>query len=235
MRKTVCGRVSLFLPNESTVLRTVKSNAGAQTHDTASVFHLLPAVHTGGGSVRCWHCGDDVARDKIFSLPRAYDPEEKKFFVYGACCSPECAKAYILEHSSFDRGQQLNTLARMLYTVHGISDEIKEMPPRASLMAFGGSFDPSKFRDAQRKSTLRMLEPPFVSYCMLVEERSSAETRLPTFVPVPDVEEEDAFAQEMPPSLFDEYVRQRSEEDAGAGKAKASSSWDAGAARKQRR
>ena len=79
-----------------------------------------------GGSVRCWHCGDDVARDKIFSLPRAYDPEEKKFFVYGACCSPECAKAYILEHSSFDRGQQLNTLARMLYTVHGISDEIKE-------------------------------------------------------------------------------------------------------------
>ena len=68
------------------------------------------------------------------------------------------------------------------------------------------------------------------------EALSVAETRLPTFVPVPEVEEEDAFAQEMPPSLFDEYVRQRiANEDAGAAKTKASSSWDAGAARKQRR
>lgn len=239
MRKSVCGRTSLFLPSESTILRTVKCNGGISQHDASSLFHILPAAHESAEPLRCWHCADTVTREKIIALPRSYDAEENQFHVYGACCSPACAKAYILEHASFDRSQQLNTLARMLFVVHGIEGEIREMPPRASLKTFGGSFDPEKFRDASRDTTLRLLTPPFVSYCMLVEERSMQETRLPSFVPVPAaVEEEDAFAQEMPPALFTDFVAKKGKaavESSGTQKTKAPSSWDAGSARKQRR
>jgi hypothetical protein len=231
MRKAVCGRTTLFLPSESTVVRNVKCQGGTTKPDGASIYHVIGSTHDASeGCVRCWHCGDDVAKKKAFPIPRAYDAECKNFFVYGACCSPSCCKAYILEHASFDRGQQLNTLARMLFLVYGMSDPVKEMPPRAALRAFGGPFDPQKFRaEHSKKVGLRLLQPPFVSYCMLVEEKSLSETKLPAFVPMPVEEEEDAFTEEMPPALFTAFVEQKEGE-----KASTSSSWDAGASRKKR-
>jgi hypothetical protein len=118
----------------------------------------------------------------------------------------------------------------MLFLVYGMSDPVKEMPPRAALRAFGGPFDPQKFRaEHSKKVGLRLLQPPFVSYCMLVEEKSLSETKLPAFVPMPVEEEEDAFTEEMPPALFTAFVEQKEGE-----KASTSSSWDAGASRKKR-
>ena len=78
---------------------------GITRYDTANVYHLLPEAHKSA-SVCCWHCCEYIQNPReIVPLPRLYDPAERLFHVYGATCSPGCAKAYILEHTTFDRGQ----------------------------------------------------------------------------------------------------------------------------------
>ena len=41
-----------------------------------------------------------------------------------ALCSANCAKAYVLEHSTFDRGYQMNMFVRMLRDVYGIDSTV---------------------------------------------------------------------------------------------------------------
>ena len=117
----------------------------------------------------CWHCCHAYDGDG-FRLPRIFDPSENVYHVYGWYCSANCAKAYVLEHSTFDRGYQMNIFVRMLRDVYGISEGINEAPPRLSLKMFGGPFDIETFRT--QKNVCLSITPPFVSYCMLVEERT---------------------------------------------------------------
>ena len=63
----------------------------------------------------------------------------------------------------------MNVFVRMLREVYGISSGIVEAPPRISLKMFGGPFDIEAFRS--QKNVCYILHPPFVSYCMLIEER----------------------------------------------------------------
>lgn len=63
----------------------------------------------------------------------------------------------------------MNIFVRMLREVYHISDPIVESPPRIALKMFGGPFDIEAFR-AQKNVTF-VMHPPFVSYCMLIEER----------------------------------------------------------------
>ena len=116
----------------------------------------------------CWHCCH--AYDGVgFRLPRIFDPADAVYHVYGWFCSANCAKAYILEHSTFDRGYQMNIFVRMLRDVYGISLAVNEAPPRLSLTLFGGPFDIETFRE--QTNVCLTLTPPFISYCMLIEER----------------------------------------------------------------
>ena len=66
----------------------------------------------------CWHCCHPYETEG-FRVPRIFDPSENIYHVYGWYCSANCAKAYILEHSTFDRGYQMN-----------IDRSINEAPPR---------------------------------------------------------------------------------------------------------
>ena len=66
------------------------------------------AAHTTSSC--CWHCCEEVVH--AVPLPRVYDTAEKAYFVYGVTCSPSCAKAYVLEHTTFDRGQHLDLLVQ---------------------------------------------------------------------------------------------------------------------------
>ena len=63
----------------------------------------------------------------------------------------------------------MNVFVRMLREIYKIEDVIVEAPPRLSLKAFGGPFDIEDFRTV--KNVCTVVSPPFVSYCMLVEER----------------------------------------------------------------
>lgn len=67
----------------------------------------------------------------------------------------------------------MNVFVRMLREVYGIHEPIVEAPPRIALRSFGGPFDIEQFRKQTNVCTI--VTPPFVSYCMLVEERQPNE------------------------------------------------------------
>ena len=85
----------------------------------------------------------------------------------------------------------MNTLTKMLREVYGITEGITEAPPRPAMKRFGGTFDPGTLQ----RATCRILQPPFVSYCMIVEERvdSGATQQLPPSAAEMEVEDADGL------------------------------------------
>ena len=63
----------------------------------------------------------------------------------------------------------MNIFVRMLRDVYSIDCSINEAPPRMALKMFGGPFDIETFR--KQTNVCLTITPPFVSYCMLIEER----------------------------------------------------------------
>lgn len=205
VRKSAYGRSCLFLPTTSTILREVKCMGANTLKKNANVYHVLPEVYTHK-SANCWHCCERIPNGHCVPIPRYHDYNEGVYHVFGAACSPACAKAYIIEHTSFDRAQNLNTLTKMLYDVYGITESVVETPPRPALCRFGGAFDPTK----RATTVCKLVEPPFISYSMLVEEVSATDT-LHTEMPIskPYVEEADTFDEPDPPALFETFLQKR--------------------------
>lgn len=213
VRKTAYGRTELFLPTTSTIIREVKCMGGIQRYDSASVYHMLPTTHEQD-NVSCWHCCEPITdKRKLIPLPRMYDTSENIYHVYGATCSPCCAKAYVLEHTSFDRGQHLNVLVKMLRELYSVTDPIVTAPPRAAMQRFGGQFDATLLP----KADCTLVQPPFVSYCMLVEEKMTGANTVNPLPPAPqsveamNVEEADTLEEPHPPGMYDEYLRRQEE------------------------
>lgn len=206
VRKTAYGRTELFLPTTTAIVREVKCMGGMQRYDSASVYHMLPSVHDQATKpVCCWHCCEEIfQKTRLIPLPRMYDTAEKVYHVYGATCSPSCAKAYVLEHTSFDRGQHLNVLVKMLRELYGVTTPIVTAPPRAALIRFGGHFDPKTLP----KADCALIHPPFVSYCMLVEERLAAGDAIPS-LPESDmvVEEAETLDEPPPPGIYSDFLQ----------------------------
>lgn len=202
VRKSAYGRTMLFLPERDVLFREIKCMGGLARRDTASVYHMLPAARDESTAC-CWHCCDAV--DEPIPLPRMYDTASQVYHVYGRCCSPGCAKAYILEHTTFDRGHHLNVLVRMLRDVYGHVGPVVESPPRPALKKFGGVLE------VQKRKTTRctLVEPPFVSYCMLVDEQ-----RVETFEQPP--EEADTFDEPLPPALFTDFAKRENDASSAA-------------------
>lgn len=171
LRKAAFGRTNLFLTSSTAIFKEIRCSASFNTRQaSASVFHAHGGnnAQTKPESCVCWHCCHPY-EGVGFRLPRLYDPNESVYHVYGWMCSANCAKAYILEHSTFDRGYQMNIFVRMLREVYGIEESINETPPRTALKMFGGPFDIETFR--KQTNVCLTVTPPFVSYCMLIEER----------------------------------------------------------------
>lgn len=178
IRKSAFGRTNLFLDSNSTMFREVKCSASTMARQaTASVYHKHDTNYSEEAAPSrntvCWHCCHTFDTEG-FRLPRSYDPSEKTYHVYGWFCSANCGKAYILEHATFDRGYQMNIFVRMLREVYNIDSGIIEAPPRIALKMFGGPFDIETFRN--QKNVCQIVNPPFVSYCMLIEERKPIES-----------------------------------------------------------
>lgn len=92
----------------------------------------------------------------------------------------------------------MNTLAKMLREVYGITEGVAEASPRPAMKRFGGTFDPATLQ----RATCRILQPPFVSHCMIVEERvaSSAAQQPQQLLPsAAEMEVEDADGLDEPP------------------------------------
>ena len=209
IRKSTHGRTDLFLPTSSAIIREVKCMGGITRYDSASVYHILPEVYKSDQPIVCWHCCEEIEdKNSLVPIPRVFDSVERMYHVFGATCSSGCAKAYILEHTSFDKGQQLNVLAKMLRDVFGSCDPVVETPPRSALRRFGGVFDPK----AVRRVRCQVVQPPFVSYTMLIEERLAGESKgiVPALpMDTSAVEEADTLDEPQPPSIFADFLRHR--------------------------
>lgn len=210
IRKSAYGRTQLFLPSKDVIMREVKCMGGIKKYDSVNVYHLLPEIYKRPNVV-CWHCCEPITRpDQCTPIPRFYDNTERIYHVFGATCGPSCAKAYLIEHTTFDRGQALNVLTRMLQDVYKIYSPVIETPPRPALVRFGGVFDPTSLRH----NTCRLVEPPFVSYCMIAEEQAAdVQTDLPPMVRQPPIEEADTFDEPQPPALFAQFLNDRAKEE----------------------
>ena len=105
----------------------------------------------------------------------------------------------MIENTSFDRGQQLNVLTRMLREVYGLTGIVKESPPRAALKRFGGFLEANN--DAS-SVVCKIVCPPFVSYSMIVDEHAPVsiperhEHEMSTPLPVEDA---DNLEEPQPP------------------------------------
>lgn len=207
VRKSAHGRTQLFLPTAHAVLREVECMGGMTRYDSASVYHTLPPAREGD-AVACWHCCEPIARGEAIPLPRLYDSAEGVYHVYGATCSPGCAKAYTLEHTAFDRSHHLNVLVRFLREVYGVCGPVVQTPPRPALKRFGGPFDPRSLPRAQ----CMLVTPPFVSYCMLAEERvtDSGVASMPDKEVLPTAPPAVAALEEpVPPPLFQAFAEEQ--------------------------
>ena len=214
IRKSSYGRTELFIRDgKDTVFREIRCLGGTQRRETANVYHpLVDARNTD--SACCWHCCEPVENGAcVIPLPVLYDAVDHTYHVYGRTCSPGCAKAYVLEHTTFDRGHHLNVLTRMLREEYGITGAVVETPPRPALKRFGGYFDPSTIA----RVPCRTLHPPFVSYCMVLEEvgRVDSET-VPHSQDLEDVrgggsvmEVDDGLHEPHPPAAFDGFLDSR--------------------------
>lgn len=185
---------------------------GIVRRDAANVYHTLPDARGVPGSA-CWHCCEPIHDEtQVIPLPRVYDASEGVYHVYGRTCSPACAKAYVIEHTTFDRGQHMNTLVRMLGDLYGITNGVVEAPPRPALKRFGGTFDPTTLP----KASCRLVQPPFVSYCMVVEEHVASNEQHPSTLPAivdMDVEDADGLDEPPPPAAFESFLQERSDTD----------------------
>ena len=208
-RKSSYGRTALFLPDPNVLFREVKGMNHVK--GGYKVYHTLPPAYTEPGAA-CWHCCETIDdHQQVVPVPRVHDPELNTFHVFGRCCSPSCAKAYILEHSTCDRGNQLNLLMKMLREVYDVHDSVKETPPRPALARFGGVFDPKSVP----KARCDLVEPPFVSYCMIIEEREESARVVNNIPSVSEavMEEAEDITHPSSPALFHKFVKKRSSPD----------------------
>jgi hypothetical protein len=192
VRKSAHGRAQLFLPSRDVILREVKCTGGVSHHQTASVYHLLPSIDARSGA-SCWHCCEPIG-DTCIPIPKTYDSQERVYLVYGGTCSLACCKAYIIEHTTYDRNEQLTAFVKYAHSIYGVQHNIVETPPRAALKRFGG---PLKRQVETVACTV--LTPPLVSYCMLLEERRDRE-ELPTGMLEETIEEPPG------PAMFTEFL-----------------------------
>jgi len=227
-RKAAFGRTTLFLTGDDSVLeRDIRTVSGAARRRDGAVYHdLARSAQYARRPVCCWHCCEpiDGGIDGALQIPKAYDAAVGVYHVYGFFRTFACAKAYILEQTGFDRGYQTGIFYRMAREVYGIRGEIVEAAPRVSLKRFGGPFDPPAAREEANaldssafNGSARLVstvEPPFVSYCMLLEERHVALSLVdglgaPTSAPPPMQEASidcDAFVEPAPRARYDAFV-----------------------------
>lgn len=208
IRKSAFGRTSLFLPSNDVLLREIQCMGGVTRHDNVSIYH---SHNTEGKKIDCWHCCESF-EGKPVQVPRLYDPTEKVYHVYGNFCSANCGKAFILENTTYDRGQHLNVFVKMLREVYGITQKVIEAPPRISLEKFGGPFNIKSFRTMENICSI--CKPPFVSYCMVVEERSAskASDKHELYFNNKVILKEDADIPDTPPDpLYNDFMKRKSE------------------------
>lgn len=126
----------------------------------------------------CWHCCHELGdKDVPVSIPQRMVGD--RFETFGYFCSLSCAKAYILEHPTFDSRRQLLYLNKVATEIYGVRPPIVQAPPRLCLKRFGGDLDIEEFRRVGGGRVVHTCEvPPFSRILARYDERPVPGRRL---------------------------------------------------------
>lgn len=97
--------------------------------------------------VCCWHCCHPFNSAPVPYCVE-YDPKREVFSVFGIFCTFACAKAYVIEKTTFSSGELLMLLEFMAKKCFGCNS-ITVAPPRHRLMMFGGDLAIGQFRSVE--------------------------------------------------------------------------------------
>ena len=125
----------------------------------------------------CWHCCHELGEGDVpVHIPQRM--VGSTYEVYGYFCSLPCAKAYILEHPTFDSRRQLLYLNKVGAEVYGVRPPIVQAPPRLCLKQFGGDLDLAEFRCGSLRTVRTCEVPPFSRILARYDERPVPGRRL---------------------------------------------------------
>lgn len=190
-------------------------------------------------SLCCWHdCHPFTTTPIPIPKVRSKQTNTHVFVVYGIFCSANCAVAYILEKNTYDQQLVLLQFKTIMVDVFGLDADsvfaLEPAAPRIFLTMFGGHLSIDRFRDQSLTVRATLLQPPFISYSMVLEENARVKEsggcdaldggiapitshvirglRRPTKMVV---DEDDSTlcphssADTVKPSLFDQFVLQK--------------------------
>ena len=166
VRKSAFGRTQLFHADADIEFKELQCSSSIIRHgDINHKYHTHNSQRNN--NICCWHCCHPYTGD-TYHIPRLYDTSENIYHVYGNFCSLNCAKAYLLNLPFFEKEQHMYVFMRMARELYKM-DNVIEAPPKESLQMFGGPFSIEEFRAKHHRCVVQ--HPPFVSYCMIVEEK----------------------------------------------------------------
>ena len=130
-------------------------------------------------SIVCWH---DCHRFDTVPIPipkvsrHTNNNQNMIYTIFGVFCSCNCAVAYILERNTYDQQQMLLLFKQMVIDVFHLDTRdvftFEPAPPRIFLDLFGGHLTLAQFRKSSLVSRNTLLNPPFISYSMVLEENT---------------------------------------------------------------
>lgn len=130
-------------------------------------------------SIVCWHdCHHfDTVPIPIPKVSRHTNNHQNMIYtIFGVFCSCNCAVAYILERNTYDQQQMLLLFKQMVIDVFHLDTRdvftFEPAPPRIFLDLFGGHLTIAQFRKSSLVSRNTLLNPPFISYSMVLEENT---------------------------------------------------------------
>ena len=94
--------------------------------------------------VYCYNCCHPFY-NKPFTLPVDYEPNLKRYKVFGNFCSPNCAKRYAMDDKILCN--KVHILSQMCREIYNASYTIKPAPSKFLLRCFGGKLSIEEFRN----------------------------------------------------------------------------------------
>lgn len=106
--------------------------------------------------VYCYNCCHSFY-NKPFTLPVDYEPNLKRYKVFGNFCSPNCAKRYAMDDKILYT--KVHILSQMCREMYDASYTIKPAPSKFLLRCFGGKLSIEEFRNNFKSDTTYIIKP----------------------------------------------------------------------------
>lgn len=150
-----------------------------KTHVHYRLFDVDPTGRSELGAwpqsttTKCWL--DHATFDTIpVSIPMSIDEHKRRYKMTGVFCSVSCAMRWLMERYSRVNPTRVQHLLHFAANIFGVeATDVRPAPPPSFLKDLGGHLTVDEFRRRGTVCThLRIVEPPCVSYPMVLEENA---------------------------------------------------------------